>query len=51
MLKNKIRLQSNKSTYKSAFQSLRYIIKNEKFIGLYKGIIPPLINNVPNSAM
>lgn len=37
--------------YKNILFSFTHITKNEGFLGLYKGLIPPLINNIPNVAM
>jgi len=37
--------------YKNIIFSFFQIVKNEGVLGLYKGIVPPLINNIPNVAM
>jgi hypothetical protein len=39
------------SEYKNLLVSFLRIVKYEGFRGLFKGIIPPLVNNVPNVAM
>jgi len=44
-------MQSNNAAYKNAFMSIFHIIKNEKIFGLFKGIIPPVLNQFPCNAM
>jgi len=44
-------MQSNQDAYKNTFLALIHIFKNERFLGLFKGLIPPIINQFPNSAM
>lgn len=47
----KCRLQVYKKEYKSTFYSLAKIIREEKFRGLFKGVIPPVLNQFPINAI
>ena len=41
----------NPDVYKNALYSTIKIIKEEKIRGLFKGIIPPVVNQFPMNAM
>ncbi len=44
-------MQSNRDAYKNFFYALTHICKNERFFGLFKGTVPLILNQIPNSAM
>lgn len=47
----KCRLQAMSNQYGNTFKSIVKILKEEKFIGLYKGVVPPMLNQFPINAM
>jgi solute carrier family 25 (mitochondrial carnitine/acylcarnitine transporter), member 20/29 len=47
----KCRLQVHSKEYSNTFNSLRKIVKEEKLSGLFKGVVPPMLNQFPINAM
>jgi solute carrier family 25 carnitine/acylcarnitine transporter 20/29 len=47
----KIRLQLNSKAYNNTFYSIAKIIREEKILGLFKGVVPPMLNQFPINAM
>jgi solute carrier family 25 carnitine/acylcarnitine transporter 20/29 len=47
----KCRIQVSSKEYSNTFSALRKIIKEERFIGLFKGVVPPILNQFPINAM
>jgi solute carrier family 25 carnitine/acylcarnitine transporter 20/29 len=47
----KCRLQVNSKEYVSTFASISKIIREEKFSGLFKGVVPPVLTQFPINAM
>ncbi len=47
----KCRLQVNSKEYKNTFTCIVKTIKQEKLLGLFKGVVPPILNQFPVNAM
>lgn len=47
----KCRIQVNSKVYSNTVVALYKIVKQEKVLGLFKGVIPPLLNQFPINAM
>jgi hypothetical protein len=47
----KCRLQVHSKEYGNAFNSVKKIVKEEKLTGLFKGVVPPVMNQFPINAM
>jgi solute carrier family 25 carnitine/acylcarnitine transporter 20/29 len=47
----KCRMQIQSDEYKTMTSSFVKIYKEERFKGLFKGLVPPLLNNLPINAM
>jgi hypothetical protein len=47
----KCRIQARKINYSSFFMTIQKILKEEKFLGLFKGVVPPILNQFPINAM
>ena len=47
----KLRLQTDSKLYGNTFYTLAKIMRDEKFIGLFKGVVPPMLNQVPINAL
>ncbi len=47
----KVRLQLDSKTYGNSFNSIMRIVKNEGVFGLFKGVIPPTMNQLTINAL
>ena len=47
----KCRIQASSNYYSSTLSALGKILKEEKLIGLFKGVLPPILNQFPINAM
>ena len=47
----KCRMQYQSNEYKTLYSTFKRIIREEKFISLFKGVIPPLCNQFPINAL
>jgi solute carrier family 25 carnitine/acylcarnitine transporter 20/29 len=47
----KCRLQVSANDYGNTFKSISKIVKEEKILGLFKGVVPPMLNNFPINAV
>jgi hypothetical protein len=47
----KCRIQAKSTNHSSSFSVIKVILREEKFLGLFKGVIPPILNQFPINAM
>ena len=47
----KCRIQVNSKVYSSAYNSIKKILIEERILGLFKGVLPPMMSQFPINAM